>query len=408
MYKLKFLISFRNLRNCIILFLLFFSVPVYASFIESTMGAAVVNDATATYYNPSALTLLKNSQLVALASVANFQSQFNGQSIQTATGFTQSGSSNLNSHYYYPAVYLAIPTKINITTGLAIIANEFNNDIGEQSILRYIQSNNQIQDIDLIPAVGFKLNKYISIGAGLNFSRAHFLMQPISGLPSLNIPDSQSRNNSSGTSVGGDIGILLTPKISTMIGLNYRSAMTYQFSGTSSFNGITANNYHFTYWTPARSVFSIIHFITPQLGLIGTIQYIQWSIFNNINIYNIAAQIGLHPGILPNAKARYHFHNAWIITLGNQYRISPLWIIRIAGSYIQSPANPNYQIANGDSLVLGASLGYQISKKILIDGSYAHAFFKNQNVHITTGPFIITGVNKSSGDSVSVKLTFNV
>jgi len=42
---------------------LFLPSSVHASFIESTVGTAVVNDATAAYHNPAALLLLKNSQL---------------------------------------------------------------------------------------------------------------------------------------------------------------------------------------------------------------------------------------------------------------------------------------------------------------------------------------------------------
>ena len=54
-------------------------LTLQASFIESTMGTAVVNDATATYHNPAALALFNNPQLIVLNSVANFSSQFTGQ-----------------------------------------------------------------------------------------------------------------------------------------------------------------------------------------------------------------------------------------------------------------------------------------------------------------------------------------
>ncbi len=46
----------------------------------------------------------------------------------------------------------------------------------------------------------------------------------------------------------------------------------------------------------------------------------------------------------------------------------------MASSYIQSPGNPNDQITEGDSIILGASIGYKLSKVISIDAGYAHAF----------------------------------
>lgn len=388
---------------------LFFPLTLRASFIESTIGTAVVNDATATYYNPAALTLLENPQIITLGTVAYFRTHFTGQSTQSATGFTQSGSSNAHTHYFLPSLYLGMPTK-KISVGLAVISNFFNRDFEQNSILRYVQSNNRIRDFDLVPAIGIKLNEYIALGVGINISYAYFLLKPIIGFPSLNIPDSQSRDESSATGWGGDVGFLLKPARSTMIGFNYRTAITYPLSGTSVFEShpsVTSNHYRFKFWTPARSVVSVNHFVTKYLGFIGTIQFIQWSILKDINIHGIATQVASRPVIIPNATVHFHLHNAWLLTLGSHYRITPKWIVRVAGSYNQSPANAHFQISNGDSIILGASMSYEILKHIIIDGSYAHAFIKNQNVNIT-GRNIINGVSKGFRDSISLKLTFNV
>ncbi len=391
--------------------LLLLSSSVYASFIESTMGTAVVNDATASYFNPAALTLLNNPQFVMLGSVAFLQSEFTGDATQKITGYTQSGASNSHSTFYLPSVYLATPVTPKITWGLAVVANDFNRDIDGNSILRYVQSSNQVEDINLIPSLGLKINEYLSIGAGFNFSKAYFITEPVSGLPSLNIPDSKSHNDSSGTSWGQDIGILLKPAKSTLVGFNYRSAMAYEFNGSSSVSGhpgLTVYNYHFNYWIPARSILTLGRFVTRDLGFIATIQYIQWNIFKDVNIYNIANQIGTQAIILPHAKVHYNFHNTWNVTVGSQYYITPAWVFRVASSYVPSPSNGNYQIDNGDNVIVGASTGYNITKKIIIDGSYAHSFMLNKNISITSSRNFVEGVNKASGDSVSLKLTLNI
>src|SRR5207244_3412821 len=140
---------------------------------------------------------------------------------------------------------------------------------------------------------------------------------------------------------------------------------------------------------------SINQSVTKTLGIIGTIQRIEWSIFKEINIHGIAAQIRSQPVIL-NATDPYHFHDTWLLTLGSYFSITPKWIIRVASSYNQSPGNNNYQISNGDSMILGASTGYEISKHIIIDGSYAHAFVQNANIHIATGRNFIDGIHKAS------------
>jgi long-chain fatty acid transport protein len=402
----KKLNGIKKFQIFLLLCLSLFPLTLRASFIESTIGAAVVNDATATFYNPAALVLIKKPQIIALNTIGQFRSQFTGQAIQSRTGFIQSGSSVIQTNYYLPSIYLGIPTRDKITFGLAAIANSFNKDLDGNSILRYAQANNSVQNFDVVPAVAYKFNDMLSFGAGIKISYANFLLKRTLGFPSLNIPDSQSRNECDGTGVGGDLGVLLKASKSTIIGLNYRTAVTYRLTGKSVFEDnpeIFSNNYGFTFWTPARIVLSTSQFITPKLGVIGTIQRIEWSILKEINIHGIATPIGIL-----NASVPYHLHDTWLLTLGGQYRITPKWIIRAASSYNQSPANSNFQISNGDSIILGASMGYELSKNILIDGSYAHAFIQNQSIHVTTAPNIINGVTKGAVNVVSLKLTFKL
>jgi long-chain fatty acid transport protein len=388
-----------------------FTRPLYASFIEATMGTAVVNDATATYHNPAALTLLKNPQVIALGSAAYFHSTFTGQTIQAASGFTQAGPSKANSEYYIPSMYIGLPATSKLRFGLAILSNMLNSNTDENSILRYAQTRSHIDNIDVMPGVGWQLNDYVSIGGGLTYSHAKFILNPIIGFPSLNIPDSQSHNVATGSSYGANAGFLIKPTQSTLIGFNYRSALSYQFNGTSALDGlpaITSNHYNFNFWTPARTILTISHFFSQSFGLISTAQRVQWSIFKSGTVHGIATRIGEQPVILPKAMVPYHLRDAWVYTFGGIQKIASKWVIRIAGSYIQSPSQGRYQISNGDNYIAGASIGYDIYKNLKIDVGYAHAFIKDQPIHIASRANIITGKNTGARDAVSLKLTINI
>ncbi|TAL64167.1 MAG: aromatic hydrocarbon degradation protein [Legionella sp.] len=389
---------------------LLFPSTVYASFIESTLGAAVVNDATAAYYNPAALTLVKKNQFIALGSIASAKASFTGETLQTRTGITHAGTSSSQTNFYLPSLYLGIPTKNKFTFGVAIVSNFFNRNVEENAVLRYVQSNNSTRDIDLVPALALKVNDNIAFGAGISLSQAFLSSEPISsGVPNAHIPDAQSHNKADGTGLGADVGILITPNTSTLMGLNYRSAVTYHLKGTSVLEGeppVISNNYAYTFWTPARVVFSINQSITPSIGAIGTVQRIQWSIFNDINIQGIAARVDSQPVIL-NARVPHYLRDTWLFTIGGHYRPSPKWVIRVAGNYNQSPGNPNYQISNGDTITTGASMGYKLNENVSIDASYAHAFIQNQIIDIHSGANFISGENRGSTDAVSLKLIFN-
>lgn len=383
--------------------------PLHASFIEQTLGTAVVMDATAIYFNPAALTAIPKTQLIAQGTLARSQFQFTGSAQQLPLGITESGIATTTTDFSLPSLYLSIPINDKFAGGFAVVANDFNSDLEGHSVLRYAQARNHINDIDLVPAVGIKINECLSIGGNLNLSHAHFIQEPISGLTRLNVPEGRSLNNSKGSSLGGDFGILIKLAKKTALGFNYRSAITYHLHGTSTITSpqiVSSDDYHFKYWTPARSVLSLSHFLNEKFGFIGTIQYLQWSIFKEADIYNFATQSGSSAFINPQAHIKYNFHNSWLLTLGTIYNISSKWVVRVAGTYNQSPSNGRFQISAGDSLVVGFSMGYQLMENFAVNCSYGHAFFKKENINIQTAQNIITGVNQGVNDAVSLKLTF--
>ena len=198
----------KKLHSFILSWLLLFPLTLHASFIESTIGTAVVNDATASYYNPAALVLIKNPQIIPQGTVAYFRTRFTGQSTSLPSHITEAGGSSSNTHYYSPSLFLAMPATDRLTVGLAIVSNSANRDAEQNAILRYVQASNKTQDYDVVPAFAIKINEFFSLGGGVNFSYANFNLQPIIGFPGSNIADSQSRNQSDGAGVGGNAGFL--------------------------------------------------------------------------------------------------------------------------------------------------------------------------------------------------------
>ena len=389
--------------------LLFLCWASYASFIEQTLGTAVVLDATAVYFNPAALITIPKTQLITQGTFAKSQFQFTGSAQQLPLGVIESGTATTTTNFSLPSLYISIPINDKFAGGFAVVANDFITDLEGHSILRYAEARNHINDIDLVPAIGIKINECLSIGGNLNLSQAHFVQEPISGLTRLNVPESRSLNNSKGSGLGGDFGILMKLAKKTVLGFNYRSAITYHLYGTSTLNGnehISSDNYHFNYWTPARSVLSLSHFHNEKIGFIGTLQYLQWDIFKEADIYNFATQSSGTAFINPKAHIKYNFHNSWLLTLGTIYNMSEKWVIRIAGTYNQSPSNGRFQISTGDGLVVGFSMGYQFTKNFTLNYSYGHAFFNKENINIETPQYIITGVNQGVNDAVSLRLTF--
>ena len=125
------------------------------------MGTAVVNDATASYFNPAALIQLKNIQIIPLGSIARFDTNFSGNTTSVANNITESGTASSVSYYKSPSLYFGMPITNKITIGLAAVTNLVNRDPEANSILRYVQSSNSIQDYDVVASFGIKINDYL-------------------------------------------------------------------------------------------------------------------------------------------------------------------------------------------------------------------------------------------------------
>lgn len=137
------------------------SGPLHASFIEQTMGTAVVKDATAIYFNPAALTLSPHYQLILLGTLARAQFEFSGSAQKVPFGSSESGSTTTQSNFFLPSMYLSIPVSERFVAGFAVVANDFNRELDNSPILRYILARNQTNNIDFIPALGIKINQFL-------------------------------------------------------------------------------------------------------------------------------------------------------------------------------------------------------------------------------------------------------
>lgn len=385
-----------------------FSPLAAASFIESTIGTAVVNDATAAYYNPAGLVLISEPQLIPIVTAARFRSRFNGQSTARINAITESGSSSSTTNYISPSFYFGMPASDRIFLGIATLTNVANREVDEGGVLRYIQAKNDVQDYNLVTAIGIKLNTIFSVGAGINFSYLKLDSDPITGFPGAIATDTESHNSSDGHGVSIDVGVLLKPYTGTVLGLNYHSLTAYCLSGQSTYIGppyLSSPHYRSMVRSPARTTFSINQFLTPTFGLIGTLQRIQWSVTQNTNIYSLAALVGAQPSII-NVSVPFNLHNTWLVTLGGHWQLSPQWLWRLVGTYNQSPGNGYYQLAVGDSMTVATSAQYTLNKQWSIDGGYAHAFIHDQGIHISNNRFLVDGTNSASRDAVSIKVTY--
>jgi long-chain fatty acid transport protein len=185
--------------------------------------AATADNPSAIYYNPAGITQVEGQQVsVGIYAVSP------GLTYTSPSGVTTKANSDLLPvpQFYYTCTLTNVP----ISFGLGVYApygekldwgnNTQFNTLGESGKLFYLCIN---------PVIAWRINHTLSIGIGptINYSQADFTRAI--GLS----PGDQFNISGDGTSFGFNAGVLWQPHPMWSFGVNYRSATTVNYQGTS-------------------------------------------------------------------------------------------------------------------------------------------------------------------------------
>lgn len=388
-------------------------------------GAAIATDASTAFANPAGLVRIPNYELVVAGSYLSIRTKFTGSNTWQSTllppGFntyTETGTANGGLTQFLPAIHFSMPINCQWWFGFSAaptygLATYYDNT----SILRYNSTRSSLKVMNLSPVVAYAINNQWSLGGGLDFAYADLIFRAMAGFPTLStIPtefDSLSRNTAKGWGVGAHAGVLYQMPC-TRIGLNYRSRISLTPSGRSKLFGpgfeVNSGGFSLNLVLPPIVMLSAYQNLTPSWGLLGTVQYTQWStIPGNVFLYNVATPLPT------TVKLPWRYHDSWFLALGTDYKITPCWLVRGGVHYDQTPI-PNSArypvIPDQDRYAVAIGTHYQVIKCVGVDVGWSHFFVRNPSFHIPTTVATQTstpnGTSKNSVDIVSAQLTWDM
>lgn len=382
-----------------------------AAFVESAVGPAVIGDASAVYYNPAALSLLKGSQFLLAGAYVPVRFSFNGSTFQNATHITETGSATSKTLYKLPAGFLSLPLGKKLIMGLGVLYPDFGKqNFSNQSIVRHFGTYSSLSSLDLIPSLTYKVNDKFSIGAGLDFEEIRVTLNSVVGAPAVGVPDYKLTNESKKRGFGAHAGILLQPKRGTVMGLTYHSRVRFHPAGHSTFQAptpFTVDDFHFNLSMPASTVLSVDQYLNPEFGIIGTVQYMQWSVINVLNLQNVAIVRGGVPAVLPLSQLFFNLHDTWRFQLGTHYAASQKLTVRAAAAYDQDPGNPAFQLTPATNIILSTNATYKFNDRFGFELGYAHVFYTNQTIDIHAAANTIMGRTSGGRNAYVGKFIYN-
>lgn len=421
--------------------------------------AAEGGDASIGWYNPAGLVLIQEQQAVfggvgvfpkaKLSGVSTYRAPFLPFNLpdyhETFSGL------NGGENAFVPAFHYALPLGENATFGLSVVSPfGLATDWGIDSPVRYQATYTELITTNVSPEIGGKLTENFAVGAGLDLQYARVKFNRVLGLPTLfgNIipplnpmgADSLSYNKGNSFGVGFHAGVLaMSSDKHTRVGLNYQSKMKHTFHGYSRLSGplanagsvflpldpttirrseeLSSNNIEL----PDVVTLSGYHDVNDQLALLGSAVYTGWGVFKTIQLNNVQAP-GTGPGgtitpIYANSTSSQNYKDAWRFALGANYRLNPLWMLRVGGGYDATPTNDidrDVRLPDTDRWALSVGAHYQMKPDIGIDVGYTHLFsgsdptVNKTDVLTPTSSYGVNANGRASADLVGIQAVWTM
>ena len=417
-----------------LLFVLFSSLVYAGGFQINEHGAramamggaitAIGTDASAIYYNNAAITKLPGLNVMVGSTMIAPSSTF--------TGKTSGVENTMSKQTFYPShAYVTYAVNDNLVVGLG-----FNNPFGlgtkwdENWEAKYNWVKADVKVYSILPTVAYKVAPNLSVGVSVQYNLGSVTLAKkapvvITSPAFVNFGDSYiNLDAKDNQTFGVNLGVLWNATDALDLGLSYRSAVTYKFSGTATStmpaavpaayqSAIAANLPHGEISgdlvTPKQLQVGVGYKVSPNLQLSGDFQYIGWASYDRLVF--VFKSMGTS-----NTTVR-DYKNTYIGRVGAEFKASNVLALRAGLLYDKNPVKDELvdaSLPDADRIGISAGFGYKITKNISVDLAYLFLSFADRTVTTSTvveNPLTgakLNGTYKSSASLVSLSLAYSL
>lgn len=206
---------------------------------------------------------------------------------------------------------------------------------------RYLIQNISLMAIFIQPTVGYKINDYLSLGAGFVYAYGDVELQK--ALP-IN-DDSYAKLSGTTGNIGYNVGAMIRPTEKLSIGIDYRSKIIMKvedgdaaFKIPSSLTGTfpAENKFSAELPMPANLDFGISYSFNDKFTLAVEANYVFWGIYEDLTF-----TFEENNETLGSVNPR-EYSNTLIGRIGAQYKLNDMFTFRAGGYFDPSPTHDDY------------------------------------------------------------------
>ena len=345
-------------------------------------GTGTLLDGASVFFNPGAVAMLPANYFQAGMSPLLFESDFNpsGTSTQYHTAnkiaqpFTFYGALGPKSSWW--KVGLGVYTPFG---GLADWGNSWEG--------KYVLESLDLKAIYFQPTLSIRLNKCLSIGAGLVYDVGSVDLTQAIPLTNSNGQDGQAELKGTGHGYGWNAGIYIKPSDKVSIGITHRSQVTTTINGGDAIFTVPAslatsfpqpNTFKSTIPLPATNSIGFGFYPTKKWTVALDVNYIGWNVYKALEFdYQNTTPT------LQNSVSPRDYKNAMTFRGGAQYKATDAVAIRFGGGYATTAVSDGYvtpEAPDANRVYGTVGLGFLIAKNLDIDLAfeYEHLMARTQ------------------------------
>jgi long-chain fatty acid transport protein len=297
-------------------------------------GTAIAWDASTIFYNPGGLSELDH-----------IQAQASMIAVMPTTEFVQgSYTASTQSQVFTPFnVYVGGPVayKSRVNWGIGIYT-PFGTGVKweENWAGRYMVTNIQLKTVFFQPTASFRINDYVSVGAGFIYAMGNMQLNRNLPLQNQNLLDGKADLNGDAHGIGYNLGVQVKPSYRVTLGVNYRSRVNMKVNqGNVQFtvpNALT-NQFPLTSFSselplPSVTSIGIGYKLTDELTVQGDFNFTSWSAYENLSF-----DYAQNTSLLQDTREERNYQNTLSFRLGGHLEVSDKVALMIGGAWDPSP-----------------------------------------------------------------------
>jgi len=355
-------------------------------------GVAAGGAPSSMFWNPATMT--QNRGLAAEANLTGIMpfadnTVLPGSSL-AGPPFNLGGTGNVGQDALVPSLYATMQLNPSLWLGLSL-----NSPFGLSDRFpdawagRNYGLDTKLHTYNATPSIAYKINDWISIGAGVQLQYASADLE--NGIVA---PGFLTHVAGHGWGFGGTAGVTLTPGPWTQIGVGWRSQMDQDITGALSLDAPAAAPFARPFSTPG-SVKTTIRLpdivsagirqrVTDAFTVMGTVEWSNWSRIGTSTINQPSgapALVATSPLTLP-----FQYRDGWYVALGGEYQWTQQLTLRAGVAFESSPVTDQVRtpvVPDADRLHVAAGFSYAWTQRITLDFAYTHIFVDDASINIS-------------------------